>query len=329
MSSTIRSNRSRLRRKMVLPVTVIRNNGQEQQLAHTLDLTHVSARLGGVSLALKPGEIIEIQCGAIKARFQVFWIGAPGSAMEGQAGVRSMEPTKDIWGDNLPPDETDVAPKDRGLRRASPPTLDLKSDTEKRWHTRFECRGSASVRGENSGYPVRGEVKDIALGGVYVETTIPLPVNTRVYVKMNVEDIPIEAAGVVRTSYPMVGMGISLQDVSPEQQEKLEQIIQRLRLKSSSPKNLTEPAFETPVAPKVQAGSPAVALRLDDYPASVLAKACRMLAADFDEWKTARSTADLTDLRLAVIELQQKLAVPPQIELLNQFSSTVPQVGHV
>jgi len=99
--------RSSLRRKMVLPVTVSRRQAQEELQAHTLDLTEVPARLGGLSSLLQPGELIEIQRGGMKAKFQVFWMGTPGSAMEGQAGVRSVEPNKNIWGNNLPSDEPD------------------------------------------------------------------------------------------------------------------------------------------------------------------------------------------------------------------------------
>ena len=72
------SKRGKLRRKVVLPVTVIRRNGEERQLAHTLDVTEISARLGGLGVLLEPGEVIEIQRGAVKAKFQVHWMGAPG-----------------------------------------------------------------------------------------------------------------------------------------------------------------------------------------------------------------------------------------------------------
>jgi hypothetical protein len=92
------SSRSTFRRKVVLPITVMRCYGQEKQLAHTLDLTENSARLGGLPSPLEPGEVIEIQRGAVKAKFQVFWMGASGSTMDGQAGVRSLEPNKSIWG---------------------------------------------------------------------------------------------------------------------------------------------------------------------------------------------------------------------------------------
>src|SRR6266481_919341 len=115
MSST-GSVRTTLRRKLLLSVTVIRHDGREKQLAHTLDLTEVSARLGGLRTLLEPGEVIELQRGAVKAKFQVFWMGAIGSAMEGQAGVRSLDTGKAIWGVNLPADEADFS-GDKALLR--------------------------------------------------------------------------------------------------------------------------------------------------------------------------------------------------------------------
>ena len=84
MPSTKQPTRRSLRRKMVLPVTVIRRGGQEKYLSHTLDLTDDSARLGGLRYMLEPGEIIELQRGAEKAKFQVVWMGAPGNNQEHQ-----------------------------------------------------------------------------------------------------------------------------------------------------------------------------------------------------------------------------------------------------
>src|SRR5579871_2833327 len=164
------SSRSKLRRKMVLPVMVIRQGGKDKQLAHTLDLTEVSARLGGLVSLLEPGEIIEIQRGAVKAKFQVFWMGAPGSAMQGQAGVRSIEPNKNIWGISLPTEETESAKPAAAQRKAeADANPEARPAAEKRWHTRFECNGGASVRAEATGFPIHGQVKDIAQGGVYVK----------------------------------------------------------------------------------------------------------------------------------------------------------------
>jgi len=313
MSPMIRSTRSKLRRKIVLPVTIVRGEGRGTQLAHTLDLTEVSARLGGLGSLLEPGEIIEVQRGAVKAKFQVFWMGAARSAMEGQAGVRSIEPDKNIWGIDLPVDETEAAASPGVQRKASFLTrIDGRPSTEKRWHTRVECIGGASVQAEGSGYPVRGQVKDIAHGGAYVDTITPLTVNTKVYIKMIVEDVAIESAGVVRTSYPMVGMGVSFQNISPENQLRIDNVIQTIRNRSAPPNPNSGP----------------VGLQLAAYPVLVLATAFRTLAAGFDTWKIAHSLAELDEFRLALAELQQKLEPSPQMELVDFFSTPTSRGEH-
>lgn len=324
MSSRNRSTRSSTRRKMVLPVTVVRQNGQEKQLAHTLDLTDTSARLGGLVSLLEPGEVIEIQRGGVKAKFQVFWMGAPGSAMEGQAGVRSIEPNKNIWGISLPSDDINAVVAAASPQKETEPPAAGRPATEKRWHTRFECSGGASVRAANSeGFPVHGQVKDIAQGGVYVETTTPLPTNTEVFVKMNVEDIQIEAQGVVRTSYPMVGMGISFQNITIENQKRVDRIIQSIRAKVASPKNAFDFAFTSANQQKANTGG----LQLDAYPARSLTAALRALTADFDRWKASRAPAELDELRIALAELQQKLS-PSPVELMDFLTSSIHRGGH-
>lgn len=323
MSSTIRPIRSSLRRKMVLPVTVVRRNGEEKQLAHTLDLTGASARLGGLRSLLEPGEIVEIHRGAVKAKFQVFWMGAAGSAMEGQAGVRILEADKNIWSVDLPPDEPDHC-ADALLRGKNPLQTHApgRAFTEKRWHTRFECAGGASVRALDSTFPVHGQVKDIAQGGVYVETTTPVPVNTEVYVRMNVEGVAMETPGVVRTSYPMVGMGISFQNVSSENQEKIDHLIHTIRNRVAAPKNITEPAFE-PVSPsKTRPGT-----QVETCPVRMLAAACRTLAENFDNWKMDQSKDELEELQLALSELQDKLSRAPGMELESVLYSAFPQTN--
>jgi hypothetical protein len=119
-------------------------------------------------------------------------------------------------------------------------------------------------------------------------------------------------------------MGISFQNILPENQERVDSIIQSIRARAGTPKSVTEPAF----TPAGQPRSGAAGLQLDAYPVRVLAFACRTLATDFDRWKVNRSPAELDELRLALMELQQKLSPPPQIELLDFLSSALPQGGH-
>src|SRR5258708_1291941 len=174
----VMSSRSGLRKKVVLPVTIIRHNGDQRQLAHTLDLSETSARLGGLSMVLEPGEMVEVQRGQLSAKFQVFWMGAPGNAMEGQAGIRSMEPEKMIWG--VPTTEPSEPVTETEVSSAA------KLPGEKRWDARLGCSGAASIQPRGSQIPLHGVVKDVSKGGVYVEMMSPLPVNSEVLLKVNI-----------------------------------------------------------------------------------------------------------------------------------------------
>ena len=245
MSSGQQSTRRSLRRKMVLPVTIVRRGGLEKYLAHTLDLTEDSARLGGVRLALEPGEIIEINRRGVKAKFQVVWMGVPGTATSGQAGVRGLEPGKEIWNISMPADEADVLPL-AGVARAQ---TESRPAVKGRRHHRFECSGVASVRAEGSPYPDHGEVKDIARGGVYIATGSSAPINTQVYVKMNVKGISIEFLGIVRNVQPMRGMGLRFEKMSAENRNRIDAIIDSLRGQTAEP-NETESALVTVAHPR-------------------------------------------------------------------------------
>jgi hypothetical protein len=314
---------------MVLPVTVIRRGGQEKYLSHTLDLTDDSARLGGLRYMLEPGEIIELQRGAEKAKFQVVWMGAPGSAMEGQSGVRCIEPGRVIWNISLPANEIDAVPV-TGVIRDEMPSVRTEAlpPGEKRWAARHACSGSASIRAAGSAFPLHCEVTDIARGGIYIDTRTPLPAATEVQVRMNVEDECIEFAGVVRTSYPMVGMGIRFHKVSAETRRKIDNVIQRLVSKAAG---IALPPDPSPVAPGPllhESWPENSALKLEAYPVRVLAMACQTLAENFNTWKAGRSSVELDELRLAVDELQHKLSSDARLELATLFPAGMPRGGH-
>jgi len=286
----------------MLPVTIIRN-GDQRQLAHTLDFSETSARMGGLSMLLEPGEMVEVQRGDLSAKFQVFWMGAPGSAMEGQAGIRSMEPEKMIW-DAPSAAESSETRTDTGLALAD------KLPGEKRWHARFECSGTASIKPRGSQIPVHGLVKDVSQGGVYVEIMSPLPVNSEVGLKVNIDGMTIEATGVVRTSYPMVGMGISFKEVSQDSLQKLEKILNKIDAKAPAH------AETSPQAPT---------LRLDAYSAHMLAMALRAFASGLDEWQTMHSPEEVEELRQAMREVFEKLLPVSRVEVIDYLAESLPR----
>ena len=321
------SKRGKLRRKVVLPVTVIRRNGEERQLAHTLDITEVSARLGGLGVLLEPGEIIEIQRGAVKAKFQVHWMGAPAGTLAGQAGIRGIDPNKSIWGIQLPADQPDIViDTPRSSCRYGNST---RTDWPRPKRPTSTCAMSAAavvtLWAPGSNYPVRVHLKTIHVGGVYVETITTLPLSTVVTIEAMVEGIQIETAGMVNSSTPRVGMDIAFHRITAETQRKVLQALQKLKQKAWDDQRVPPPPHNAlPLPPAAHNDSKSIpqSARLDAC--RVLVTICQTLAADFDCWKSAQSVKELEDLRKAVAELQKKLSAVRQLDEIEYLAAGLP-----
>lgn len=92
------------RTRMVLPLRVWVGEAADesaQQLAHTIDISPIGGRLGGLRNELQPGQTITLQRGQQKAPFRVVWNKslAPG---ENQAGIEAVGADRNIWGVELP-----------------------------------------------------------------------------------------------------------------------------------------------------------------------------------------------------------------------------------
>jgi len=318
------ANRGNLRRKMVLPVTVLRGKGEQKQLAHTLDVTEISARLGGLRMHLEPGEIIEIQRAGVKAKFQVHWMGMPGTETEGQAGVRGLDPGKSIWSAHLPADQPDIAVDVLHLRmgngRNSPQIISRSGQSET---FRYECSAGATLRAPGSSYPFRVQIKTIHPGGIDVESITTLPLNTVVNLEMKVEGIQVESAGMVTASTPRVGMEISFHKVSTEIQRKIVQVLQKLRQKAWDEQQVpTLPAIAgVPFAAPAQKAAPALG-RTD--PLRDLTALCKVLQTNWDYWKSTHTAAEIEELRKAVADLAEMLS-PARIEVREYLTASMPK----
>jgi hypothetical protein len=319
------SKRGTLRRKVVLPVTIVRRNGEEKQLAHTLDITETSARLGGLGSLLEPGEIIEIQRGAVRAKFEVHWMGEPTSTLSGQAGVRGVDPNKSIWGIQLPADEPDLAINTNGLRTAAATPRGLAAVTpNSEQHARYECSGVVTLLAPGSNYPVRVHLKSIQVGGFSVETTTTLPLQTIVTIAANVEGIQIATAGVVTAITPRVGMEITFHKISMESQRRVLQVLQKLKQKLWDAQQISLlPRGPIPVPSAQNEGESVIQTSRPDV-CRTLVNICQALAADFESWKSARSVSELSELRKAVLELHKKLSTISQMEEMEYLVASVP-----
>jgi hypothetical protein len=203
----------------VLPVIIFRDSGAQRQVAHTLDATENSARLGAVHLSIEPGEIIEIQRGASRGKFQVFWVGAPGGLLAGQAGVRLVTGGKSIWGPDFPKSQPDIHCEPHNLRSGLPLVNTLHPGSPPQV-VEQKFKGGASVRA--GGYhAIYGHIVEICATGVYLQTPSVLPVSTEAYVLLNFEGFVVEVPGSVRASDLQGGMQIDFQKMSPATREKL------------------------------------------------------------------------------------------------------------
>src|SRR5215470_753843 len=95
----------RRERRVIAPISVrlwgLDSQGKVfSQNAKTLNIATNGARLFGVTAALERGFIVGLQCGNMRARFMVVWVGERGSSREGQIGLRAA--ANGIWSVALP-----------------------------------------------------------------------------------------------------------------------------------------------------------------------------------------------------------------------------------
>ncbi len=93
------------RTKMVLPLRFWPGDGSGEsagpQLAHTLDISPIGGRLGGLRNPLQSGQTILLQRGKNRTQFRVIWSRQLGPG-EVQAGVEAVSLEENVWGVELP-----------------------------------------------------------------------------------------------------------------------------------------------------------------------------------------------------------------------------------
>jgi PilZ domain len=71
-------------------------------------------------------------------------------------------------------------------------------------------------------------ITDMSLSGCYVELPATSAVNTAVNLTLDVKGLRIRLKGIVRTSYPLLGMGIEFTDIPEEEKPLLNELLRRL-----------------------------------------------------------------------------------------------------
>jgi DNA-binding response OmpR family regulator len=95
-----------------------------------------------------------------------------------------------------------------------------------------------SPESEQDDPPVECKLSDLSLGGCYLETNSPFPERTRVVLSMRIQQLQIQAEGVVRVMHPEVGMGVEFTQKTTQQREHVEKFIHTLTTSGGVPPDL-------------------------------------------------------------------------------------------
>jgi hypothetical protein len=99
---------------------------------------------------------------------------------------------------------------------------------EKRASRRYKCEGLAELQTDGVDMGTKAKITDISLSGCYVEVSATSAVNTFVNMALTVKGIRLALKGVVRTSFPLLGMGIEFTEIGDEEKAALETLMLRL-----------------------------------------------------------------------------------------------------
>jgi len=245
------------------------NLGQPfSQTASVVEVSEGGLRLEGAEVLDRPGGNVIVERRGDKGLYRVVWVGA--GALAGQAGLMNLEPQKSIFNLNLPPSGPDqyIVPRshrpafDPGFRKILDQRRQAESrGDERRQHPRCVCRGDAEIYLQDAKRPERGRFSDLSRGGCFVETLLPIAMESKVSVILLIAQGRIRAEGVVRYLLPNFGVGVQFQHLEPQDLQRLEEVL--AALEKGTPLNAIPPSAPTPASPVlVTAADPQRALEI-------------------------------------------------------------------
>ena len=100
---------------------------------------------------------------------------------------------------------------------------------DRRYAIRFPFAADVELIDMESGTRIEGVTSDLSLGGCFVCTSKPLPIGTRMRIKLSRKGQSVEALAVVRILKPRIGMGIEFIDVESPSHATLAKWIEQVR----------------------------------------------------------------------------------------------------
>jgi len=130
---------------------------------------------------------------------------------------------------------------------------------EKRRSPRYKCDGSVEMREEGHDVHTWATFRDISFHGCYVEATATYPVGTVLDLKLEANGFQVRAKGIVRVTYPFLGMGIALTEMGEDDRARLKELLRTISRPSFV---MGAPLFASrPLEPVPLISDPAAALR--------------------------------------------------------------------
>ena len=161
--------------------------------------------------------------------------GLPPESTGGAEGVNYLRRLKEVVAQGAPPSA--LALDDAtALPDGFPPIAN-----ERRQSVRIRCSGSVEFRAEGRPDRLWGTLTDISLHGCYVEMHTTFPVGTKVSLILKSFGVQVQAPGVVRVSYPFMGMGIGFAEIEAGQQAQLKQLLDSLSGRVAVPATIPAP----------------------------------------------------------------------------------------
>jgi len=191
------------------------------QNATASNLSSEGALLTRLGHPLKMGEIVGIQYGETKARFEIKWVKAVGVTKVFEAGVRIMQGQIAPW-QNLTADN-------RAASRLSPRGMEAARPGDKRRFVRHRVNFPITISfpdGHRS--HMQCTATDIGGRGCYVESLVPLQIGTDVIITFWIDSEKVSTKAIVRASDPGVGMGLEFTALEVPIQHKLQAYLDKI-----------------------------------------------------------------------------------------------------
>ncbi len=185
------------------------------QSATASTLSSDGAKISRVHHLLKEGDIVGIQHAEKKARFHVIWVKENGLPNRVEVGVRILPGHPVPWGE--------ITAGNRPTR------LTQRREAEKRKFIRHKVLFPLEISFADAHRAhMQCNATDIGGRGCYVETLVPLSIDSEVIIAFWIDSEKIRTNGLVRASDPGVGMGIEFTALESHIQKRLQEYLDKI-----------------------------------------------------------------------------------------------------